>query len=347
MEKLKTWKSKLIDFWNETVVNKLLILVIISWIVLAIIFGFTDLAISIAVVDSDTGLGNFGDKFGEAPGWGLIAIIIMIIIAVRISKRNDDIIKQKLPGFILAVLGWVAMIIGIAIDSTDLAIYGGAVGISLLIFILLTLGKDWTNYSKLAIVIALLGIINPLLFVQILKYSCGRVRFNSLAAGFTDFTPWILPPWIFNNGESFPSGHTAMGWMFLPLLILVAKKDKVVEKDTNIILSTLLILSVIIWGLFVGTSRVIEGAHYASDVLFATGMGAVTTILLYKYYYLREDDFKFIEKLKNRSKSIKVKKKPKKVNNVIDGYDAQKDLNELSREVVEKYESMELDDNFP
>jgi membrane-associated phospholipid phosphatase len=343
MEKLKTFKSKIIDFWNDNLVNKLLILVIFSWIILAVIFGFADLAISIAVVDSDTGFGNFGDDFGEAPGWGLIAIAIVIIIAGFVSKRVDDPFKPKLPALIVAILALGVMIYGIVDEDASIIAIAGTIGFAILIFIVITYNKDWNNYKKFAIVIAALGLINPLLFVQILKYTCGRVRFRNLAVGFTDFTPWIAPPWVFNGGESFPSGHTAMGWMLLPLLFFVTKKDKVFEKDSYLIISIIAILGVIFWGLFVGASRVIEGAHYASDVLFSTGMAAVTTIILYKYYYLQEEGFKF--KLKRKDKPPKVKKVKKKKE--VSDFDTKMDLKELSKEVVEKYESDSFDEEFP
>ena len=36
------------------------------------------------------------------------------------------------------------------------------------------------------------------------------------------------------------------------------------------------------WGIFVGLSRIVIGAHYASDVLFSTGIVLVVTLFLYK-----------------------------------------------------------------
>ncbi|MCK4479401.1 MAG: phosphatase PAP2 family protein [Candidatus Lokiarchaeota archaeon] len=70
--------------------------------------------------------------------------------------------------------------------------------------------------------------------------------------------------------------------MFLPLLITV--KDR---KNTDAI-KILVYILILGWGLFVGLSRIIVGAHYASDVLFSTGFAAVTTLLLYRKYYLNK-----------------------------------------------------------
>ena len=41
------------------------------------------------------------------------------------------------------------------------------------------------------------------------------------------------------------------------------------------------------WGIFVGLSRIVIGAHYASDVLFSTSIAMVVTLLLYEKYYLK------------------------------------------------------------
>ena len=69
--------------------------------------------------------------------------------------------------------------------------------------------------------------------------------------------------------------------MLLPLLIVV--KDREIKDPYRIVVTVL----VIRWGLFVGLSRIVVGAHYASDVLFSTGMAAITILLLYKKSYLK------------------------------------------------------------
>ena len=91
-----------------------------------------------------------------------------------------------------------------------------------------------------------------------------RNRLNNLYSKapiklYESFTSWIIPNGITGN-QSFPSGHSAMGWMVLPLLLLITNKNKAVQTITAAILSG--------WALAVGLSRVVIGAHYASDVLF-------------------------------------------------------------------------------
>jgi membrane-associated phospholipid phosphatase len=70
-----------------------------------------------------------------------------------------------------------------------------------------------------------------------------------------------------------------MGSMFFPLLIKLKNRR---WSDPKKILGVSLILG---WAIFVGVSRILIGAHYASDVLFSIGMTSIITIVLYKRVY--------------------------------------------------------------
>ncbi len=270
-----------LDKIKESIVAKMLILVIITWSILAIIFGFTDLLISKAVVDQNSVLGNFGADYGEGPGYGLIAISIVVLI----GSYQKDIKKQKLAAWITVIVGLLLLVVGIAISSDTLINYGAFIGGAVLIFTVITLKKDWsgTEYKSISIVIMLLAIINPLLFVQIVKVIVGRVRPYNVLYNHGNYTPWFVVNG-YTNGEnlSFPSGHTAMGFMFLPLLIVVRNLE---WKNPKKILVWIVVVG---WAIFVGASRVAVGAHFASDVLFSAGMASVVTILLYKKFYLNQ-----------------------------------------------------------
>lgn len=254
----------------------LLIFLIFCWIILAIIFGFTDLEISKAIVNRESDWARFGRDFGEGPGYGIIAISL----AIFLGSYNEDIKKQKIPGYVITLIGVFFFILGIIIVDLWYVLLGGSIMFSLIIFIIFTLNRDWTEFKTISIVIILLAIINPLIVVQLTKILSGRVRFYNLASDYSNYTPWFLPPGPSLKNDSFPSGHTAIGWMFLPLLIQVR------ERKWNDPVRILTALFVIGWGLFVAISRVVIGAHYASDVLFSTGVAVVATIWLYKRYYV-------------------------------------------------------------
>ncbi|MHA1293855.1 MAG: phosphatase PAP2 family protein [Promethearchaeota archaeon] len=267
---------------KESITAKLLLIIIIPWIILAIVFGFTDLEISKAIVNEESTWGNFGAEYGEAPGYGLIGIGIVILIGCS----TEDIKKQKLGAFIVIIITMILFAWGIADNDKELMIYGGFIGIPILIFTIFLYNEDWNKYKTIAAVIVLLAILNPLLFVQITKILAGRVRYRNLETSTIGYTPWWAPPGLssgLSGNASFPSGHTAMGWMFLPLLIIVKDRD---WKDPIKILTWILVIG---WGLFVALSRIVVGAHYASDVLFSTGMAALITILLYRKFYLENN----------------------------------------------------------
>ena len=264
------------DNTSKLNVKKITLIVIVIWVILALIFGFYDLAISIAVVDEASIWGNFGADYGETPGYALIAIAL----ATLLGSLFTNVKLQKIPAYVGVVVGVLFILF---IDDEKYVNMGWSLIISLLIYTIITWNKDWKRYKNISGVIALLAVINPLIFVQITKILCGRVRFRNLDLGYTNFTSWFLPPGISGGGSSFPSGHAAMGWMFLPLLIAV--KDREIKDPLRIIVSVL----VIGWGLFVGLSRIAVGAHYASDVLFSTGAATIITIFLYTKFYTKRN----------------------------------------------------------
>ena len=150
--------------------------------------------------------------------------------------------------------------------------------ITLVTFLLLTFNKNWRQYVPMAISLILLIIILDFT-VSVMKVTWGRTRFNDLSSE-AEFTEWYI---INGNGsdhsrQSFPSGHAAAAWCFLPFLFLV--KNENMDKK----LKLALVMSVLGFGLFVGISRVMKGSHYASDVLFSTGLASILTIFFYKTF---------------------------------------------------------------
>ncbi|HUY00472.1 MAG TPA: phosphatase PAP2 family protein [Candidatus Deferrimicrobium sp.] len=262
--------------WKDSITWKLIFGVLIGWIVLALVFSIFDLQISIAMVNQTNPFGVFGADYGEIPGYALIGIAIVVLI----GSYNSNLKKQKIGAFIFIILAIILGIVGILIDSGTLMELGGTIGFSLIAFTSITYNKDWRPYRTIALVILLLAIINPILFVNITKPLCGRIRFRDLIPpDYIGYTPWYHPPGFDLENLSFPSGHTAMGWMLLPLLIPLRDKELTMK-----LIGSILILG---WGFFVGLSRVLVGAHYTSDVLFATGVAFITVILLYKRLYLK------------------------------------------------------------
>ncbi|MHA1500228.1 MAG: phosphatase PAP2 family protein [Candidatus Heimdallarchaeota archaeon] len=262
----------------EQFLFKGMIFVIIPWIILAVVFGIFDLEISNGIVNFGNILGTFGANFGDSPGYALIAIAVTSLIGGAIKNRH----KQKIPGYIIIALSLGGLITGIVLAEKKVIIITAVLIVALAIFIPVTYKYNYKEFRQFSLLVVLLAIMNPLIFVQITKLVCGRVRFRDLVGtDFADYTPWYLPPGPSLHNASFPSGHTAMGWMLLPLIILVRDRRK---RDP---IKRLVIFGSIAWGFFVAVSRVIIGAHFASDVLFSTAIGIICLIFLYDWIYLK------------------------------------------------------------
>ncbi|MFX1445434.1 MAG: phosphatase PAP2 family protein, partial [Promethearchaeota archaeon] len=104
-----------------------------------------------------------------------------------------------------------------------------------------------------------------------------------------DYTQWYIINGPDSENQSFPSGHSAYSWLFLPFLVLI--KNEKMKKP----IKALILISVIGYGLFISMSRVILGGHYFSDILFSTGIASVLTILFYKKFY--PEDIKIIKEI--------------------------------------------------
>lgn len=149
--------------------------------------------------------------------------------------------------------------------------------ISFIIFIVIGLSKPVQKresiiYSKVVVSLAFFGYI---ICIQGVKYFWGRVRLRELDATSSQFTPWYLPQGV-TGFDSFPSGHAAMGWILLPLLILFTNKKPWLKYSVFVI--------IFLWGVTLALSRVVISAHYSSDVLFGSFFIIITYLLIYKHY---------------------------------------------------------------
>ena len=82
---------------------------------------------------------------------------------------------------------------------------------------------------------------------------------------FSKFTPWYLLQGNTGN-TSFPSGHTADAWAIIVVTLFISKEKIKLYRSA--------LIAAIVWGTLVAISRVVIGAHFASDVT----VGAAITI---------------------------------------------------------------------
>jgi membrane-associated phospholipid phosphatase len=148
--------------------------------------------------------------------------------------------------------------------------------------------------------------------IQIMKSIWARERFRVMVGGYdrslipngdySGFTPWYLPQGFADRGagyvgareaadalmgyhgdafKSFPSGHTGAASVLMALIILPDIMPKTLGRFKK-----LFWIVPFVYIALVGISRLVMGAHYLSDVLFAgyigIGAAALTRFIMIK-----------------------------------------------------------------
>ena len=133
------------------------------------------------------------------------------------------------------------------------------------------------TWRRLGVIWGTLAIGAGLICTLLLKETFGRARPEHVVefGGTRHFTPaWVLSSACDSNC-SFVSGDVTIGFMALAFALLVTGKWRPVA-----------ILSAILFGSAIGVMRMLTGAHFPSDVLFAGLM--VSFVAISCHYYLIE-----------------------------------------------------------
>ncbi|MDO9021768.1 MAG: phosphatase PAP2 family protein [Deltaproteobacteria bacterium] len=223
------------------------------------------------------------ERYGEIPGYLLILAAVLILDLTRTRPPGASGVARSMVSLLVA--SFVAYLLGAMIWYRLSPASAERGSWALVPVVLLAgvaarsgLGAAWSTRVGAGAVgwardTALLAAVDFVGFVQAAKVLWGRVRFRDLDPGFADFTPWFQPRGPAGVGSSFASGHTALGWMLLPLVLLA------VERGAPRRVTAAVAVVAVAWGLTVATGRVVAGAHYASDVLFPTGVAWACVLL--------------------------------------------------------------------
>jgi lipid A 4'-phosphatase len=205
--------------------------------------------------------------------WMPCAVLIILTLLFRLTDLD-----LRISGlFFVSGAGWVskdipfcAVIYKFAAVLPGFLLAGGA----LLLLCASIWRVGWQQYRRQALFLLLILGIGPGLLVNtIFKEHWGRPRPRSIFAfdGDQPFVPvWQQGPT--NEGHSFPSGHAAMGFFLLTpyfLLRKTARRWALAALTTGIG-----------YGLLIGLVRVIQGGHFASDVIWAGGFVYLTAVAL-------------------------------------------------------------------
>ena len=135
--------------------------------------------------------------------------------------------------------------------------------------------RRFAPQRRVAAFLVLVMIVGPGLLVnEVFKKHWGRPRPHDVYefAGDRSFVPvWAKRP--ADNGNAFASGHAATGfYLFAPYFFLRGRRTR---------LALAFLALGLLYGSFIGLARMIQGAHFLSDVLWAGGFVYLSGLALY------------------------------------------------------------------
>ena len=124
--------------------------------------------------------------------------------------------------------------------------------------------RSWVGYRRACALIVLAVMLGPGLLVNgVLKPLWGRPRpaHADLFGGSQPYQPWWQPGNT-GGGRSFPSGHAAMGYVLVLGTCLIPPRR-------SAWLRGLVLGGALAYGSLLGATRIIQGGHFLSDVLWS------------------------------------------------------------------------------
>lgn len=135
---------------------------------------------------------------------------------------------------------------------------------------------SWVHYRRGCALLVLAVALGPGLLVNgVLKPLWGRPRPRQIESfgGSVAYRPWWQPGGL-SQGRSFPSGHAAMGYILVVGVCLV-------PPSRAWWLRPLVCGVALTYGTLLGYTRLLQGGHFASDVIYAGGLMCGTVAVLY------------------------------------------------------------------
>jgi len=259
-------------------------LIVFAVLMAVLAIGQIDYSFSNKIINEDSLWAEFFNLFGEQPAF--IALFAGIVILFGARKR--DIKWKNTVKTIIATLFLLISSFQIAFMPTYYIFEHSEKTIPfvmwfvtiLLMLIFTSVGliiankvkiEKFRNVRKYGLILIIL-VASELLLVNILKIVWARPRMRSIGS-IDQFKYWYQINGLSNDNElkSFPSGHTANGFVVIAFVMFFGAIDKMRK---NIYISF-----AVIWGALVALSRVVRGDHFLSDVL----MSCLLTFLLFLF----------------------------------------------------------------
>jgi len=259
------------------------------WALFMIVFTFYDLNLSQAVYNAESKFGHFFEVYGEHPALIILFAAGSILFNTAKYRQGMSNLFIRLVGGLFILLGGFAGVLFVFVRGFDRSdgtamLISLAVTAAIAVIVQLLLNRIPEDTLKMYNKAAWAGIaiiFAEMLVVNVVKIFWGRLRFREMGDDFSQFSRWFLPNGIQENGvtgeayKSFPSGHSANGWAIWAGLLFMPLKNKW--------RSAMLVIA-IVWGLCTSYSRIIMGAHFATDVLVGAFITIACMLIICKWF---------------------------------------------------------------
>lgn len=210
----------------------------------------------------------------------LIFTIIFGVLTLPFLFFNLDVVLQK--PYYSSENGWFLMQIPFWDFLYKYSIFAGYFVAVIALFVISASywKRNLIKWRKAAYFMLLVIVLGPGVLVNAtFKDHWGRPRPREIVE--FDGKEEFVKPWVKTDGKgkSFPCGHASIAF-YLAIPFLFLRKSYKKWAWFFMIFGTL-------YGLLVGYARMIAGGHFASDVLWASGM--VWFVAILSYYWLKPD----------------------------------------------------------
>lgn len=219
--------------------------------------------------------------------WSWSAILVTAVVFVlfpQIDLMFTGLFYRQGEGFYLGSLPWVEFFY----DFGPQIVVVLALAVLVVLLTALIRKKRIFNVDTVVwLYFVLVMLVGPTLIVNvILKENWGRYRPNQVTefGGTQAFSPALIRTGN-DEGFSFVSGHSATGFSLLAIALVLARHRRVV------------FTAALFYGSIIGLSRIMQGGHFLSDVVFSFIFVYLTAKILHHLLFEYEPGIRLVRKL--------------------------------------------------
>ena len=237
------------------------------------------------------------EAIGEFPA---AVIATFCTVSLMLTRNEEKSVKYNLRtgGYIILLLLFALMAAMLPVKYFNGPTVLIPIIATLYIVISYIIAKKYssTNREELrnAAIVGVLTFVFVVITFNLVKMGWGRERYRHMIAtgSFEGFSLWFIPQKLTTDNEfmSFPSGHSANAAIMIWITLIPTFITSLREKKNWFIGFSLL------WILVVPISRIMVGAHFASDVT----MGVTITLIIFAILesrYIKKEDIKCEENI--------------------------------------------------